>query len=414
MAGLAATGFAAVRPTSQMTNASGSRIQSVDALRGAIMVLMAVDHVRDYTSYPAMHFNPVDLSRTTAVIFLTRWVTHFCAPVFAFTAGIGAFFWYQHGRSKSQLSRFLITRGLWLMFLEFTVVRFLYFFQVQWRGSFVILTVFWMLGLSMVVLAALAHLPMKILAALSVLVIAGHNLLDPVSAASFGRFAPLWNVLHQLGAFPVAGGNVLVAYTLVPWFAVMSAGFCFGPILLWDPTRRRSFLVRLGLVLSVAFVLLRAWNHYGDPVPWSHQPTTLFTFLSFLNTTKYPPSLLFLLMTLGPALIALAWLERVRFSRDKPLIAFGRVPFFYFLFHFAVAHLLAIGLGALRYGPHRFLLLAPPSLGTPADAFPPDYGFRLYVVYLCWLLVVATAYPVCRWYADVKNRRRDLWWLSYL
>src|SRR5262249_2736742 len=184
------------------------RIQSVDALRGAIMMVMALDHVRDYASYAAMHYNPTNLAQASAAIFLTRWITHFCAPVFAFTAGIGAFFWYQHGRSKGELATFLITRGLWLMLLELTVVRFLYFFQLQWRGGVIILTVFWMLGLSMVLLAGLAQLPVKILAALTVLVIAAHNLLDSVAAASFGRFAPMWNVLHQLGAFRLAGATV--------------------------------------------------------------------------------------------------------------------------------------------------------------------------------------------------------------
>lgn len=391
-----------------------SRIQSVDALRGAIMILMALDHVRDYTSFAAMSFSPNDLSRTTAAIFFTRWITHFCAPVFAFTAGIGAFFWYQRGRTKSQLSRFLLTRGLWLMFLEVTVLRFIMFFQWKWNGALFILTVFWMLGLSMVVLAALIHLPPKILAPLSLLVIATHNLFDQVDAERFRRLAPVWDILHQQAPIPFHGAVFLVAYPLVPWVAVMAIGFCFGEVLLWDPPRRQKFLIRCGVALSLAFVLLRAWSHYGDPSPWSHQPSALFTTLSFLNTTKYPPSLLFLVMTMGPALLALASLERVNFSANNPLIVFGRVPFFFFLFHLAAAHLLAVALFALRYGPGPFLLSPPPSMGGARELFPPSYGFSLPVVYLCWLTVVAIAYPACRWYADLKNRRRDLWWLSYL
>lgn len=393
---------------------SASRIQSVDALRGAIIILMALDHVRDYTSFAAMSFSPTDLSRTTVAIFLTRWVTHFCAPVFAFTAGIGAFFWYQHGRAKTQLSRFLLIRGLWLMLLEVTVLRFIVFFEWRWNGAFFILTVFWMLGLSMVVLAALIHLPAKILAPLSLLVIATHNLFDAVDPARFGRFSPLWDILHQQAAIPFHGTTFFVAYPLVPWVAVMAAGFCFGKVLLWDPARRRKFIFYIGAALSLGFLLLRVWNHYGDPSQWSHQSFKLFTTLSFLNTTKYPPSLLFLLMTLGPALFALALLDRMNFSPNNPLIVFGRVPFFFFLFHFALAHLLAITLGALRYGPHRFLLLPAPSIGGQRELFPSNYGFGLSVVYLCWITVVALCYPLCRSYANLKSRRRDLWWLSYL
>jgi uncharacterized membrane protein len=395
-------------------NQRASRIQSVDALRGAIIIIMALDHVRDYTSLAAMSFSPTDLSRTSAALFLTRWITHFCAPVFAFTAGIGAFFWYQHGHTKFELSRFLLTRGLWLVLLEISVVRFILFFQWQFRGGLIVFLVFWMLGLSMVVLAALVHLPAKILATLSLLVIAAHNLLDPIEPARFGRLAPLWDILHQQAVFPFHGVLLFVAYPLVPWIAVMAAGFCWGPVLVWDSPRRQKFLVRTGIALSIAFILLRAWNHYGDPAPWSPQDSALFAFLSFLNTTKYPPSLLFLLMTLGPALIALACLERVNFSCNHPVIVFGRVPFFFFLFHFALAHLTAIALAALRYGPHQFLLLPPPSIGGPRELFPQDYGFSLPVVYFVWLAVVAVAYPVCRWYANLKQRRRDLWWLSYL
>lgn len=395
-----------------MEKTSGSsRIQSVDALRGAIIIIMALDHVRDFTNISAMFFSPTDLTRTTAALFFTRWITHFCAPVFAFTAGIGAFFWYHNKRTLPQLSRFLLTRGLWLMFLELTVLRFILFFQWNWTGALFILTVFWMLGLSMVVLAALIYLPPKILAPLSLIVIASHNLLDPIDPARFGRFAPLWDILHQQAAFPFHGAVFAVAYPLVPWVAVMAAGFCFGNALLWDPERRRGFLIRLGVGLTVAFLALRAWNHYGDPSPWTHQ---FFTALSFLNTTKYPPSLLFLLMTLGPAIIALAVLDRRNFASSNPLIVFGRVPFFFFLFHMALAHVLAVVLSAFRYGPHRFLLRPPPSLGGSREIFPADYGFSLPAVYAIWLAVILISYPACRWYADLKNRRRDLWWLSYL
>jgi uncharacterized membrane protein len=209
-----------------MEKTSGSsRIQSVDALRGAIIIIMALDHVRDFTNISAMSFSPTDLTRTTAALFFTRWITHFCAPVFAFTAGVGAFFWYHNKRTLPQLSRFLLTRGLWLMFLELTVLRFILFFQWNWTGALFILTVFWMLGLSMVVLAALVHLPPRILVPLSLIVIACHNLLDPIAPDRFGRFAPLWDILHQQAAFPFHGAVFAVAYPLIPWVAVMAVGF---------------------------------------------------------------------------------------------------------------------------------------------------------------------------------------------
>jgi uncharacterized membrane protein len=389
-----------------------SRVLSIDGLRGAIMILMAIDHIRDYINSAAMSFPPTDLARTTAPIFFTRWITHFCAPVFAFTAGLGAFFWAQR-RTKVELSRFLVTRGLWLMILEITILRFIMFLDFRFTHAFFILTVLWMLGLSMVVLSALVHLPPRLLVALSLAVVAGHNLLDGVQAAQFGRAAWVWDILHQQGVFRVGGDNVLSAYPLVPWFAVMALGYCLGPVFLWDEARRRRFLLRLGLGLSAGFVVLRAVYVHGDPARWSHQRTGLLTVLSFLNTTKYPPSLDFLLMTLGPALIALVYLERARLSAANPLIVFGRVPFFYFLLHMAVAHALAIAMTFLRYGNTRFLFMPPPSMGSSPKIFPPNFGFSLWVVYAVWIGVVVALYPVCCWYAELKARRRN-WWLSYL
>ena len=389
-----------------------SRILPIDGLRGAIMILMAIDHIRDYINSAAMSFSPTDLARSTAPIFFTRWITHFCAPVFAFTAGMGAFFWAQR-RTKAQLSRFLVTRGLWLMALEVTVVRFIMFLDFRFTQAFFILTVFWMLGLSMVLLAALVHLPPRLLTVLSLAAVAGHNLLDGIDAAQFGRAAWVWDVLHQLGVFRVFGDNVLMPYPLVPWVAVMALGYCLGPVFSWEAARRQRFLLRLGLGLSAGFVLLRAINVYGDPARWSHQRSGLFTVLSFLNTNKYPPSLDFLLMTLGPALVALVYLERAQLSFANPLIVFGRVPFFYFLLHMAVAHALAIAMNLFRYGNAPFLLTPPPSMGGSPKMFPPNFGFGLWVAYAVWIGVVAALYPVCRWYAQLKARRRD-WWLSYL
>jgi uncharacterized membrane protein len=390
------------------------RVQSVDALRGAIMMLMAIDHIRDYVSRSAMQFLPTDLSRTTAAIFLTRWLTHFCAPVFVLTAGLGAFFWMNRGhRSKTDLSRFLVTRGIWLILVEITVMRMIMFFQISFRQHLVLLIILWAIGISMIALAALVHLPFRVLAGLSIAIIILHNLLDPISSQSFGRAAWVWEILHQRGLITFMGIRFVTGYPALPWIGVMSLGYCLGTIFLWDAARRRRFLLRVGLALTAAFIVVRAINLYGDPARWSHQSSALFTALSFLNTTKYPPSLDFLLMTIGPALAVMGWLERFHFSFANPLIVFGRVPFFFYVAHMLLAHLLAVGMNSVRYGPHAFLLMPPPSMGSPSNLFPPDYGFPLWTVYAVWIVVLLLLYPACRWFASVKQNHHE-WWLSYL
>ncbi len=390
------------------------RIQSVDALRGLIMMVMAIDHIRDFVARSAMQFSPTDLTRTTAAIFFTRWITHFCAPVFILTAGLGAFLWMSRGgHSKTELSRFLVTRGLWLIFLEITVLRAIMFFQVGFRGQLILLIIIWAIGICMITSAALIHLPTRVLAVVSIAIIALHNLFDAVPAQRFGRAAWIWNILHQQGVFSFMGVSFATAYPVLPWIGVMAAGYCLGNVFLWDAERRERFLLRLGLGLSTAFVVLRAINIYGDPVRWTHQSSALFTVLSFLNTTKYPPSLLFLLMTLGPAMILLAWLGRHQFSSTNPMIVFGRVPFFYYAAHLLLAHLLAVGMNYVRYGRTSFLFIPPPSMGSPSNLFPPDYGFPLWTVYAVWIVVLLVLYPACLWFGRLKQRRHD-WWLSYL
>ena len=386
------------------------RLQQIDILRGAIMIIMALDHVRDFFHSTALAFPPENLARTTPAIFFTRWITHFCAPVFMFTAGLGAFLWMQR-RSKSQLARFLLTRGFWLIFLELTAARLALYFNFDY--SFIALIVIWALGCCMVVLAALIYLPVRWLALLSIVMIAGHNLLDRFSAAQFGPFAPLWNVIHQPGIFPMGRRLVLVGYPLLPWVAVMAGGYCFGQVFLWDPQRRQRLLIRTGIALTSAFIVLRWLNVYGNPAPWAHQHSALFTLMSFLNCTKYPPSLLFLLMTLGPALVALGCLERIRVRDSNPLLVFGRVPLFYYMLHLYLLHGIALLFAYVRYGTGSFLFNPVPTMGRPQQPFPPNYGYDLWVVYLAWLLVVGLSYPACLWFAHLKQRRRD-WWLSYL
>ena len=366
---------------------------------------MAIDHTRDFFSVSAMRFSPEDLTRTTASLFFTRWITHFCAPVFMFTAGVAAFLWWRRGRTVHELSVFLWKRGLWLVVLELTALRFAEFFSMT-RGM-VILSVLWALGWSMIALGFLVRIPLRLLSVLSVAVIALHNLTGPVPSAG-----PLRMIAHQPGVFMIAGVPILVAYPLIPWFAVMSAAFCFGQIMTLDAPQRRLWMIRIALAMTLAFLVIRSINIYGDPVRWSSQAPGM-TLLSFLRCTKYPPSLDFLLMTLGPATLLLAWFDRIVFSAVNPLIVFGRVPLFYFLVHFFVIHLLAIPLALVRYGHAAFLLNPLPTLGGSAALYPPDYGYSLGVVYAIWMGVVLTLYPLCLWFARVKERRRD-WWLSYL
>jgi uncharacterized membrane protein len=375
----------AAQPSKPQIRPDKPRLQSVDALRGIVMLLMAIDHVREYFDASGTVFSPTDLTRTTIALFLTRWITHVCAPVFILTAGVSARLWMDRGRhSKAELARFLAVRGLFLIILELTVVRFILFTQVSVFRSPVGLLILWAIGVSMIALAVLAYLPVPILAGLSLAVIALHNALDPISATQLGSFAWAWDILHQQAIFNVFGIRFLTAYPVLPWIAVICAGFCLGGIFSWGAERRERWLVTVGLILSATFVVLRAVNIYGDPSRWSRQASPAFTVLSFLNATKYPPSLDFLLMTLGPALVALALLERKTFSTRNPVIVFGRVPLFYYVLHLALIHL-------LYFVAHRFL-------------FPAQY-YPLWVTYAVWILVVCLLYPACVWYGRKKQQR---------
>lgn len=384
------------------------RIESIDLLRGIIIVIMALDHTRDF--FGALDASPTDLATTTAPLFLTRWITHICAPVFFLLTGTGACLALQR-MSKRELSRFLLTRGLWLIFLEVVVMRFALQFNVDYQVT--ILTVLWALGWSMIVLGALIHLPNWTIAAFGVVLVAGHNLLDGMPASAFGSLAPLWSVLHAPGFLLNSPRHVvLAAYPLIPWIGVAALGYVLGQTYHWNDVRRRTLLLQFGLGLSLGFVLLRLLNVYGDPLPWSPQKSPLWTLLSFLDTQKYPPSLLFLLMTLGPALLLLRAFERGTPRWLRPALIIGKVPLFFYVLHFYLIHLLAVVASYLRYGSANGLFQSP-DLGHFPFTAPPDWAAPLPVVYLLWTLVVLALYPLCRWYAGVKRRRRD-WWLSYL
>src|SRR5262245_24925610 len=339
----------AVSPSAAPQWMRRDRLMSVDALRGLVMIVMALDHVRDFIHRGAMSRSPTDLSTTTPILFLTRWVTHICAPVFMFTAGIGASFYWRNGRTTGQLSVFLLTRGLWLMLHEVTIMRLAYNFDVA-QSYPVFLLVLWGLGLSMIALAALVWLPIQVLSALSVATIVLHHLADGIDARRLGWAAPLGYLLHQVGGFPFAGHVFITPYPLVPWVAVMALGFCFGRVLELPADARQRIMLRLGIAITIAFLIVRAVNRYGDGEPWSWGASAVYTVLWFLNTTKYPPSLQFLLMTLGPALLLLLYFDRRSLSRSNPLIVFGRVPLFYFVLHFIAAHIAAFALAVVTYG----------------------------------------------------------------
>jgi uncharacterized membrane protein len=384
------------------------RVVSVDLLRGLVMVVMALDHTRDFVHAGAMNLRPDDLATTTTAIFFTRWVTHICAPAFVLCAGLGAWLRLSRDGNKKALSWFLLSRGLWLLVLELTLVPLVFFFH--WPPPLVFLLVFWSIGMSMIALAGLIYLPVRVLAIVGFAMIALHNLTDKLTPETFGALAPLWRMLHQQGLLVPGPPAVIVAYPLIPWIGVMALGFCLGEVYRLTPDRRRRLLIGGGLAMVAAFVVLRVANVYGDPRPWTWQPRTGFTLLSFLNTTKYPPSLAFLLMTLGPSLVLLGLFDRMRPSRTQPLLVFGRTPLFYFVVHLAVIHALEIGLTWWRYGAAPFLWMVPPTVGSPRDAFPADYGWSLGATYLAWAFVVAVMYLLCRWFGGLKARGRGWWW----
>jgi uncharacterized membrane protein len=387
-----------------MTDASRSRIESVDLVRGVIMILMALDHTRDFFGFPGQ--SPTNLATTTPALFFTRWITHFCAPVFFLLAGTGAYLALRR-RTRPELSRFLATRGLWLVFLEVVLMRCLgYQFNFDYRLT--LLLVLWALGWSMIVLALLVHLPVWLVTATGVVMIAGHNLLDGIRSVN-----PLWSILHTPGFVINSPGHVVFAtYPLIPWIGVMAAGYGLGQVYDWDASRRRRFLLRLGVSLTLAFVLIRGLNVYGDPSPWVRQPTLMFTVISFLNTTKYPPSLLFLLMTLGPAMLMLRAVDGGIPGVLRPALVFGKVPLFYYVLHFPLIHLLAVLTCLVRYGTAHWMFESPDLANYPFTP-PPGWGYALPVVYLVWMLVILLMYPPCRWFAALKQRRSDAW-LSYL
>lgn len=385
-----------------------SRIQSIDILRGLVMVIMALDHVRDYFHLGAFVSDPLDLETTTPILFMTRFVTHFCAPVFIFLTGTSASL-YGQNKSKKVLSNFLWTRGLWLIFVEIVVMNFLWWFDPSY--SFINLQVIWAIGLSMIFLSILIYLPFKILLMLSLLIIFGHNLLDDITVQGNSITSNLWYMFHQGNWPPV--GRVIFYYPVLPWIAVMSLGYCFGSMYRkgFDQVKRKNYLLFLGMTTILLFLLIRTANTYGDMVPWSQQKDFLFTLFSFINVSKYPPSLLYILITIGPTFIVLYLLEGVKSRVTDILLVFGRVPFFYYVMHILFIHSAALLTLVVLGGDWRLMIFDMTSFTTDKMA---NYGYSLGIVYLVWILVVASLYPLCKKYMYYKLSHPKKWWLSYL
>ena len=395
--------------------APAERLSSVDALRGLVMVFMALDHTRDFLT--CIRTPPEDLAHTSAALFITRFLTHYCAPVFAFLAGTGAFLSTRRGKTVAQVSRFFLTRGLWLVLLELTIVDFAWGWTPWAHGG-----VLWGLGWSMVTMALIVWLPLRWIAALGLTMIASHNLFDRVDPAIFGKFYWGWMLLHTPGRIPVTSSfSFSVRYVLVPWVGVMAVGFAFGSLLL-RPDRRRWTLA-IGTVATALFFVLRFANSYGNGVaglpfgfprsagPWSVQATSSLTVISFFNVLKYPPSLDYLLITLGPSLILLGLFDRTSVAAGwvRLLVVFGRVPLFYYVLHLYLLHALSLGISMLFQQPIFY-----GSVIADFAQRPLGYGHRLPFIYATWLLTVALLYPPSHWFMKFRSRHRDWAWLTYL
>lgn len=393
-------------------SARAYRLTAIDLLRGLVIVIMALDHVRDFF-LAANDLDPTNDPNIPLALFATRWITHFCAPVFVLLAGVSAGLSTAR-KSRPELTRFLFTRGLWLLFADMTIISFAWTFSFgglpQIGGSVMIaLAVVSVIGISMMLLSGLQWFGRTTALALGAAIVAGHNLLDPIwpATAIFDRQWPLWAALHS--QMSVAAGPFLLifVYPLLPWLGVMLLGFGISPLFEQEPARRNALLTRAGWGLILGFILLRASGLYGDPNPWQVQPGgPIATAIDFLNVSKYPPSLLYLSMTLGPAALFCANADRITGTVHDTLVMFGRVPFAFYVAHFYVIHTLAIALGVWQG-------FSVSQMRTFAAFLPKGYGVDLPGVYLVWFLVIALLYPFCRWVAAVKARRRD-WWLSFL
>jgi uncharacterized membrane protein len=387
-----------------LNRAGVPRLDVVDLLRGFVIAVMVLDHTRDYFHISAYTFDPTDPARTHIWLYLTRWVTHLCAPTFVFLAGVSVYLQGASGRDKPKLSRLLLTRGAWLIVLELTVIA----FGLNFALPFVFLQVIWAIGVSMILLAGVIWLPRRAAAIIGGLIVAGHQLLAPIDPADLGALAPVWTLAFQFGPSPIGRG--FIAYPAIPWFGVMCLGYALGPVFVQEAARRNRALLVLALGAIALFCVLRAINAYGDPAPWRAYPSMAATVMSFFNVSKYPPSLLFVLITLGVSLLCLLALQRLHGFLARVLLAYGRTPLFTYVLHIYVVHGLALVVAMLAGFPASY---HANFLADPFRLVKAGWGFNLLVVYVVWLAILIALYPVSRWFAEVKRRRRE-WWLSYL
>jgi uncharacterized membrane protein len=385
------------------------RITSVDLLRGAVMIIMALDHTRDFFHYDAQLNSPLNLNSTTGVLFFTRWITHFCAPVFVFLSGTSAYL-QSATKSKKELSTFLITRGLWLILMELTIVNFVLTFNIYF--SIFALETIWAIGISMVILGLVIWLPFQVILIIGLVIVLGHNTLDFYERNQAGQFSAGYNLLHRVGFHSLGEKfQLLILYPFLSWAGLMMLGYCLGKVLRNENSSyRKKFLVITGLSTIVLFIVLRFINIYGDPSQWSKQPTVFRTFLSFINASKYPPSLFFIAMTIGPSLLLMAWWDNIQNAFTRIVSVYGRVPFFYFVVHFFILHTIVMIVYFLKG--HTFAeAMADPGI---VKFVKPGEGFSLTIVYMIWLAVVIGLYPLCKWYDRYKTQHKEKKWFSYL
>jgi len=402
--------LASTAPTATQPIVKSKRIHSIDLLRGTVMIIMALDHVRDYFHSGAFQFDPTDLSQTTPFLFFTRWITHFCAPIFAFLAGASAFL---NGvkKTKKELSFFLFTRGLWLVLAEITLITFGWTFNPIFPD--LILQVIWALGFSMMVLSVMIFLPLRLILITGLILIAGHNLLDNIHAAGNTPSDFLFAALHEQHLFPGHPFTIMLGYPVLPWIGIMLTGYGFGQLYVptFDAAKRKKWLIYMGSGAIILFIIIRFINVYGDHSHWSVQKTPVYTLLSFLNVTKYPPSLLYTLMTLGPAMLFLAFAEKPLNRLGEKVIVFGRVPMFFYILHIYLIHILAMIAAATSGFKWSDMILTGWVSMNPQFK---GYGYSLLFVYILWIALIFAVYPVCKWYDNYKRLHREKWWLSYI
>jgi len=387
-----------------------NRIESIDFLRGLVMVIMALDHVRDYFFFGSFTSNPSDLAITTPLLFYTRIITHYCAPVFILLTGTSAYL-YGAKTNKRDLSKFLFTRGIWLIFLELVVNNFVWYFDPSY--SLIVLQVIWAIGFGMLFLSGIIYLSNKIICLIGLAIICLHNLFDVFVFEGQSLDAIVWYFLHQQAIIEISDQTSLIfGYPIIPWIGLMAIGYVLGSLYTdYQAEERKALLMKYGLYSIGAFLILRLTNFYGEPNPFIIQDSITYSLMSFFNTTKYPPSLLYILMTIGPSLLILALIEKIKNRFTDFFIVFGRVPLFYYFLHVFVIHIFAIILLIVNGGDPSIMFKMTPYLGHQQQLV--EYGYPLWVVYSVWFIVILILYPACYKYMKYKSTSNK-WWLSYL